>query len=172
MSAAGRGRRWRRILLEGVLFGLIVVGIFAWKGRHLLPADGRFAPQVALRTLDGERVKLDDFAGKRVALHFWATWCGTCSYEHGTLNAVHAGLGADEVLLSIVEDGDDQAKVRRVIAERGITYPVLTADRAALAAFKVDQFPTTYYLDRRGRVSGSDVGISTRWGIRWRLRGD
>lgn len=173
MSEAPRRRwRWRRLLLEIVLFILIVIGVFAWRGRHLLPADGRFAPQVSFTTLEGKRVKLDDFTGKRVALHFWATWCSTCSYEHGTLNAVHANLAEDEVLLSIVEDGDDVPKLREVIAEKGITYPVLRADRAALAAFNVNQFPTNYYLDEKGRLSGGDVGISTRWGMRWRLSGD
>lgn len=169
MSATSRWRRVRRIAIEIGVFLLIMAGVFAWRGRNLLPDDGSAAPAVRLLTLDDRPVSLSDYAGKRVVLHFWATWCGTCSYEHGTLNAVQARLGPDEALLSVVADGDDVPKLRRIIAERGIAYPVLRADRAALAAFKVDQFPTNYYLDAAGRIVGSDVGISTRWGMRWRL---
>jgi thiol-disulfide isomerase/thioredoxin len=162
-------RGWRRLTLETLLMLLVVYGIFAWKARHLLPGDGRFMPMAHFTTLDGKRVQLDDFLGKRVSLHFWATWCSTCSYEHGTLNAVHAGLADDEVLLSVVADGKDVAKVRKVIAERGIEYPVLLTDRATLDAFKISQFPTNYYLDAKGRLTDGDVGMSSRWGMRWRL---
>lgn len=162
-------RRWLRWLLEALLLVIIAVGIFAWKGRHLLPSDGRAAPEATLRTLDGAPVKLSDYHGKRVTLHFWATWCSTCAYEHGTLNAVHAELGDDEVLLSIVADGDDVEKVRRHVAKKGIAYPVLLTDRATLEAFKITQFPTNYYLDAKGQIANSDVGISSRWGVRWRL---
>lgn len=167
--AAPTRRRWRRWLLEILLLVIIAIGIFAWKARHLLPNDGHPAPNAALRTLDGTPVKLSDLRGKRVNLHFWATWCGTCSYEHGTLNAVHAGLDDDEVLLSIVADGEDVAKIRRLVVERDIKYPVLLTDRATLEAFKITQFPTNYYLDANGQIANGDVGISSRWGVRWRL---
>lgn len=164
-----RGRRVRRWLLEILLLVIIAVGIFAWKARHLLPNDGRPAPNATLRTLDGKPVALSDYRGKRVTLHFWATWCGVCAFEHGTLNAVHANLDDDEVLLSIVADGADISKVRRHIAEKGIQYPVLLTHRATLEAFKVTQFPTNYYLDPNGQIANGDVGISSRWGVRWRL---
>ena len=168
-AAAPKPRRWRRWLLEILLLIIIAVGVFAWKARHLLPSDGQPAPAATLRTLDGAPVSLADYRGKRVTLHFWATWCSTCSYEHGTLNAVHAELGDDEALLSIVADGEDVEKVRRHVAEAGIKYPVLLTDRATLEAFKITQFPTNYYLDSNGQIANSDVGISSRWGVRWRL---
>ena len=35
---------------------------------------GDFAPDFALRALDGEEVKLSDYRGKRLVLFMWASW--------------------------------------------------------------------------------------------------
>ena len=68
-----------RILRE-ILIGALIVGVFIgavrlWQSRNLLEADGSMdAPDIALVALDEERTALKAFEGKRVFLHFWATW--------------------------------------------------------------------------------------------------
>ena len=39
------------------------------------------APNFSLRDLKGATVKLSDFKGKVILLHFWATWCKPCVEE-------------------------------------------------------------------------------------------
>lgn len=164
----GRFARARRWALEITLFVGLYLGLTAFQGRNLLASKTR-PPSFELSTLSGEHVSLDSLRGKRTVLHFWATWCGVCAREHGALNAVAKGLDRDEALYAIVADSDDLEKVRRVVAEQHIEYPILLGTSDVVEAFHVTSFPTTYYVDRAGKIGGHTVGIATRFSIRARL---
>lgn len=167
-AARSRARRWRSWLLQGGALLAVVIVVSTWQTRrHLASAEP--APGFALRSLGGETVRLSELRGKRVLLHFWATWCGVCKLETGALNAVHDGLGPDEVLLSVVADAEDIEHVRRAVNEHGIRYPVLLADDSVLTAYRVSSFPTNYFLSADGTVSSTSVGLTTRVALWARL---
>lgn len=165
-----RRRRWLSWLLQGLVVALIYVAVSSWRTSSLLPTDGqRAAPELHLQSLDGQPFALSSLRGKRVQLHFWATWCGVCRQEFGALNAVHAGLAEDEVLVSVVADSEDTQALQAFVREHHINYPVLLGTADAIRAYRVDAFPTNYYLDQAGKIRGTDVGLSTRWGMSSRL---
>ncbi|MFN3201990.1 MAG: TlpA family protein disulfide reductase [Bradymonadia bacterium] len=166
--AARKRPRWVSWIVELALVVIIVKGVGWFQSRHL-PPTGEPAPAVTFTDLQGQRHTLDELRGKHTLLHFWATWCGVCKMEHGTLNAVHADLDDDQALVAIAADGDDVAHLKAHIAEAGIEYPVWIADRGAVEAFKVKSFPTNFYLDPEGLLSSRDVGMSSRWGVKSRL---
>ncbi len=166
--ASSRFARFRRGALEVTLLVGLYLALTAFQERHLLRKDSA-APPFVLEGLNGERVSLDSLRGKRVALHFWATWCAVCRREQGALNAVAKGLGKDEAVYAVVADSDDVEKVRHFVASEHIEYPVLLGTSDVLAAYHVNAFPTTYYVDADGRVGGHTVGMATRFSIRARL---
>lgn len=43
--------------------------------------------------------------------------------------------------------------------EHGIEYPILMADTVTSKAFAIDQMPTTYLIDKRGRVAAKYIGV-------------
>jgi nifR3 family TIM-barrel protein len=151
-------RRW---VLEAVVVLSVYAAVSAWQERHLLET-AKLAPDFALPSLGGDEVTLASLRGKRVLVHFWATWCGVCRREFGALNAVQRGLSPDEALISIVADSDDPEEVRRFVAEHHIEYPVLLADARVLRAFRIEGFPTNYFIDAKGRVAGHTIGMATR----------
>jgi peroxiredoxin len=165
---AGWFRSARRTALEVIVFAGMFVAILAYQERNLL-SHHTLAPAFSLESLDGRTVSLEDYRGKRVLVHFWATWCGVCRQELSALSAVQKGLGPDEALLTVVADSDDRAHVRDFVAKEGIRYPVLLADATTLRAYRIGMFPTNYFLDAEGRISGHTVGMSTRWSFRARL---
>lgn len=150
------------------MFVGIVVAASAWETRNLVPS-GAPAPNFELEALDGPRTSLASLHGKRVLLHFWATWCGVCRQEFSSLNAVQDGLGKDEVLYAIVADSEDRAGLRQFVAEHGIRYPVLLATPEVLKDFHIEAFPTNYYLRPEGIIQSRTVGMSTRLSFRARL---
>ncbi len=145
----------------------IYVGISAWQTRTHL--DSVAAPEFELRSLSGATVKLSEMRNKSVVLHFWATWCGVCKLEIGSLKSLAKSLGSDQVLVSVVADADDEAQLRRFVQEHEIDYPVLLADEKILRQYRVTAFPTTYFLTPDGSIDSSTVGLSNRFAYRARL---
>jgi peroxiredoxin len=163
-----RGRVVRRWLLELAVLAGVYLSVTAYQERRLVHVN-QPAPNFTLEALDGRLVSLDGMRGKRVLVHFWATWCGVCRREFGALNAVSGSLRDDEVLLSIVADADDRNRIARFVEEHDIRYPVLLGTDAVLRAFHVDTFPTNYYVDRTGSVAAHTIGMATRVSLASRL---
>ena len=161
-----RARGWA---IDIAVVLVIFAGVSAWQNRKLLPVEERPAPDFALRTLDGEVVSLSDFEGRAVQLHFWATWCGVCGREHAALEAVNASTNDERALLTIAVDSGSAADVAAYAEEHGLSYAIALDEGSVSSAYRVSAFPTNYYLDRDHRIVGRDVGMATRWGMRWRL---
>jgi peroxiredoxin len=160
-------RRLSTLLTLGIA-ALVWLTISTYQTRRHVSSKS-IAPDFALTDLSGRSFSLRDFRGKKVMLHFFATWCGVCKAELPSLRGVHRGLEEDEVLLAIAEDSDDVFALRRFAAEHELRYPILLGTRAVLGAYAVSAFPTNYYLDADGAVSSSTTGLSTRVGMELRL---
>jgi len=153
---------WQLALLAGSF-----VAISAYQTRHHLARQP--APDFTLRDLAGHSISLSQHRGKKVLIHFFATWCGVCRAELPSVRAVARNLGPNEVLLAIVEDSEDVAAIQRFALEHELSYPILLGTRETLAAYRVSSFPTNYYVDGDGSIQTSTVGLSTRIGMAFRL---
>jgi thiol-disulfide isomerase/thioredoxin len=96
---------------------------------------GERFPDLAFRTLAGETAHLDDFlhAGRRTLINLWATWCVPCAEEIPELERLRPSLerhGTD--LLGVSLDLDTADAVPAYLVNRGVSYPVVLTDEAAL----------------------------------------
>ena len=119
------------------------------------------APPFELGTLNGQDVSLADYKGKVVILNFWATWCPPCVREVPRLIRISETYKDQGVVMLGINTTfqDDVAKVQRFVNEQGISYPVLLDPAATVSEeYRVRLMPTTFILDREGRIIHSKVG--------------
>lgn len=138
------------------------------------PLQGKMAPNFTLTDTSGKKISLADYKGKAVVVDFWATWCAPCKIEIPWLeqfNQQYAGQGLQ--ILGISEDDLDLdnkselAKEKQQIADTAaqlkIDYPVLYDDADVSTPYGgVDGLPTTFFIDRSGKVVASTVGLAPR----------
>lgn len=128
-----------------------------------LPDVGSVAPGFALPDLNGDTVRLSDFAGRPVVLNFWATWCAPCRLEMPEL-AGAATEYADRGLAVLPINQDETAEqVRAFYDEVGLDLPALLDSRAAVgAAYGAFFLPSTVVIGPDGVVSAYHRGIISR----------
>ncbi len=120
------------------------------------------APEVALHALDGKSFNLSELRGRVVLLNFWATWCGPCRSEIPELNAMHRDLQSRGLSVVGVSTYDDADGVRNFWKENKQDYIVLLGDRSVESTFEVVGLPTTFILDREGRIRAKIIGEKKR----------
>ena len=129
-------------------------------GQFLPASRPRPSPPAVFTDADGKTLSLRDFAGKLVLVNLWATWCAPCRHEMPSLERLQTRLGDKITILAISEDRGGSKAVAPFIAKLGLkvvkTY--LDPESAVGRAFKVDGLPTSFLIDRQGRVLGRVEG--------------
>jgi thiol-disulfide isomerase/thioredoxin len=111
--------------------------------------------------MNGGMWKLSDQRGKVVLVNFWATWCGPCREEIPDLGRIARRFrGTDFELVGIAMDESGRKVVKDFVERSGIEYKVLLPSREEIGASGVDSLPTTYLVDRKGRVAKVLVGLA------------
>jgi peroxiredoxin len=134
--------------------------------KTMLPV-GTVAPDFALTTPTGEKVKLSDYRGRTVLLEFFATWCPHCQAEASHLIKLYESLPrTDFAFLSVNADSEDAASLYAFDRYFSIPWPTLldpgtpagsyTQSGGAgpvTRAYGVALYPTFYIIDPRGLIA-------------------
>ena len=123
------------------------------------------APELSAQRLDGQPFKLSDLRGRVVLLNFWATWCGPCRNEIPQLNAMERDLAARGFAVVGVTTYDDAEGVRRFQKDIPQEYQVITGAEDLASKYGVVALPTTFVIDREGRVRAKIIGERDRAGF-------
>src|SRR5712692_8891523 len=128
-----------------------VVGILGMAGRP--PLLGSPAPEIALKDLQGQEVRLSDLRGKVVLLNFWATWCKPCKEEMPAMQVSYEKLRDQGFVVLAVNELEDVEKVAEHIRTHGHTFlVVMDHDNRVANQYGVLGLPASFLIDRQGIV--------------------
>lgn len=138
------------------------------------PLEGKAAPPFTLETLQGQKVSLASYKGKAVLVNFMATWCAPCKVETPWLIQLRKQYAEQgfEILGISTDDLDkddkkmnaqDKADIAKFVSNMHIDYPVLIdGDSISHPYGGIDALPTSFFVDRSGKVIAATVGLHDR----------
>ena len=122
-------------------------------------ANFEMVPDVEFQTLAGKPFRLKELQGQVVLLNFWATYCIPCREEIPALNALQHELqpqGLKIVGASLDDSADGVNAYQQEVAK--FEYDVLLGGSDAKVKFQQSVLPTTYLIDRQGRIRQKIIG--------------
>lgn len=155
------------ILLAIITAVAVVLGTIGWPDRkppHKVLTEElarHQAPDFALKDSSGKVVHLSDYKGKVVLLDFWATWCGPCGIEIPWFTEFQRKYkDRGFTVLGVSMDDGGWKDVKPFVAENKINYQIVLGDDKTSDQYgDVEALPTTFVIDRQGRIATVHIGL-------------
>lgn len=155
---------WTKVI--SVTAGLAVVGFLAFlldpdiAGRAPLTVSAARNSSVGFKLpeLNGGIWNSSEHRGQVVLVNFWATWCPPCRMETPGLVSLaneYRPKGVEFVGVAMDDPGDINS-VRKFVSSYKIPYPILLPTDNLTS--QIDSLPTTFLMDRQGRIAKTYVG--------------
>ena len=122
-----------------------------------LPAVGSLLPEIALPGPDGDTVRLSSTRGSIVLVDFWAAWCPPCREENPNLVSLYdlyhsRGFDIYQVSLDIRKEDWTEAIRKDRLGRWHHVSDLKYRDSEVVRSFGLSEIPSSFLLDREGRV--------------------
>ncbi|MES2604396.1 MAG: TlpA disulfide reductase family protein [Pseudomonadota bacterium] len=98
--------------------------------------------------LKGNPVEIADYAGKKVFVNYWATWCAPCIQEIPSINRAADALASENVVFLLASD-EKLDKINDFLLDRGFTGNFVKFN-SYVGALGIDVMPTSVLYDEQG----------------------
>ena len=163
------------LLLMLVVFGLVGLGflqvdlfaktanqelerLFGDLGVLQIPADTD-PLEITLEDPTGRPISLAEFRGKIVFINFWTTWCLACVIEMPSMEKLHQAFKDKDFVMLAINLQETASRVKQFYKEHKLTFTTLLDTTGDVGAgLGIRSIPTTFILDKNGRIIGKALG--------------
>ena len=132
-------------------------------GGPIPPAERVEAPDVTLSGSDGSERALDALDGEVVYVDFWASWCPPCLRSFPWMDALEARFARRGLRVVAINLDAERADATRFLETTPVRFDVAFDPAGTSAeAFGLLGMPSSYLIDREGRVALAHVGFRRR----------
>lgn len=113
--------------------------------------------------LIGPSRKLSEFRGKPLVINVWASWCGPCRAEMGSLQRLSRRFGGKQMHVIGISTDDYRDRASGFLRAYNITFPNYIDHALQLEnMLGADRLPLTLLVDAQGKVLAKYYG-SREW---------
>lgn len=132
---------------------LLVVLAMPLPAAELKTLPARPAPELNLLGIDGAATDLKRLRGKVVLVNFWAVWCPPCRKEMPSMARLMSKLSDKPFAILGVNEGESPEEIQAFLKQVPVNFQILLdSDGEHLKPWQVFAFPTSYVVDRKGRI--------------------
>lgn len=120
---------------------------------------GSFLREAQMQGLSGPSRKLSSFRGKPLVINVWASWCGPCRQEMGSLERLSRRNGGKQFEVIGISTDDYPDRAAAFLRQSNTTFSNFIDSRLFLEnMLGADRLPLTLLVDAQGRVLGKFYG--------------
>ena len=115
--------------------------------------------EITLEDPTGRPISLAEFRGKIVFINFWTTWCLACVIEMPSMEKLHQAFKDKDFVMLAINLQETASRVKQFYKEHKLTFTTLLDTTGDVGAgLGIRSIPTTFILDKNGRIIGKALG--------------
>jgi thiol-disulfide isomerase/thioredoxin len=115
--------------------------------------------EIKLEDPTGRPISLGEFRGKIVFINFWTTWCLACVIEMPSMQKLHQKFKDKDFVMVAINLQESASRVEQFYKEHKLTFTTLLDTTGDVGAgLGIRSIPTTFILDKNGRIIGKALG--------------
>ena len=115
--------------------------------------------EIKLEDPTGRPISLGEFRGKIVFINFWTTWCLACVIEMPSMEKLHQTFKDKDFVMVAINLQESASRVKQFYKEYKLTFTTLLDTTGDVGAgMGIRSIPTTFILDKNGRIIGKALG--------------
>lgn len=155
---------FKNLTLKKILKELITTALFIFIAANVISyfrapeLSSTKLPSIEQTLISGKVFNTQEYKGKPLMIHFWATWCPICKAEASNIESVSKEYN----VVTIAVKSGKSSEVLSYLQKRNLHFQTLNDTMGYHAnAFKVSVFPTTFIYDKKGNLRFSEVGYTS-----------
>lgn len=138
-------------ILAAFLFLVLAGWVVRWYMHKTYPPGMAFNATPLTLVDNNQETTIDEFKGNVVIVSCFQTWCRDCAAETPVLNRLANNLNSEKFKIIYVTD-EGSAKLESFRSRLPSDKILFTYSQKSLASLGIHVYPTTYLLDKNGRV--------------------
>lgn len=149
-------------ILKSLLLSALALGLCLASAAGATPGEvpvGGSLRDVEMRGLFGPVRKLSEFRGMPLIINVWASWCGPCRKEMGSLQRLSQRYGGKHFRVIGISTDDYQDKAEAFLFRAEVGFNNFIDRNLQLEnMLGADKIPLTLVVDKNGKVLGKYYG--------------
>ncbi|MGI8467213.1 MAG: peroxiredoxin family protein, partial [Pyrinomonadaceae bacterium] len=119
---------------------------------------GKLPPDFSFKTMDDKEISLIQQREKLTVLNFWYVGCKPCLTEIPAFNKIvekyknNKDVEFFAVTFIASEDADGMTNLKSFLEKNRFDFQISIATKSVLDAFKINMYPQTIVLDKKGKI--------------------